>query len=145
MRHSGPWTYAIVNLSHILGVATLFGSVLILDLRLLGCWPRIPLGPLAGAIAPIAGCGFALAATTGVGLFATKATEYAGNPFLLIKFPAIGLALLNVALLNRTAAWQARAVRTLSSREERQLAIMGAISLACWFTAIAAGRMIAYW
>ncbi|MBI4887432.1 MAG: DUF2214 domain-containing protein, partial [Acidobacteria bacterium] len=36
MRESGVWTYAVVNLTHILGVATLFGSILILDLRLLG-------------------------------------------------------------------------------------------------------------
>ena len=34
MRESGAWTYAIVNLAHILGVASLFGSVLVLDLRL---------------------------------------------------------------------------------------------------------------
>ena len=40
MRESGPWTYAIVNVAHILGVATLFGSVLVLDLRLLGVWSR---------------------------------------------------------------------------------------------------------
>ena len=29
MRHSGPWTYAIVNLAHILGVSSLFGSLVI--------------------------------------------------------------------------------------------------------------------
>ena len=40
MRHSGPWTYAIVNLAHILGVSSLFGSLVILDLRLLGAWIR---------------------------------------------------------------------------------------------------------
>ena len=43
MRESGPWTYAIVNLTHVLGLATLFGSVLILDLRLLGAWPEMPI------------------------------------------------------------------------------------------------------
>ena len=26
MRESGPWTYAVVNLTHILGLASLFGS-----------------------------------------------------------------------------------------------------------------------
>src|SRR5947207_12714127 len=85
MRHTGPWTYAIVNLSHVLGVASLFGSVLVLDLRLLGVWRRVPLGPLADAVVPVAATGLALAATTGVALFATKTTEYFGNPFLLIK------------------------------------------------------------
>jgi hypothetical protein len=145
MRESGPWTYAIVNLSHILGVASLFGSVLILDLRLLGVWRRIPLAPLASAAVPVARAGFAVAATTGVGLLATKATEYIGNPFLAIKFPAIVLGLINVGVLNRSQAWRARGARALSRREDRQLAMMGGVSLACWLTAIAAGRMIGYW
>jgi len=145
MRQSGPWTYAIVNLFHILGVSSLFGSVLILDLRLLGIGRRVPLGPLSAAVVPVAIIGLALAATTGVALFATKTTEYFGNPFLLIKFPAIGLALVNVLAIGRTKAWQARATRELSAPEERQLAMMGGVSLACWLTAVAAGRLIAYW
>jgi hypothetical protein len=145
MRESGPWTYAIVNLCHILGVASLFGSVLVLDLRLLGVWRRIPLAALAGATVPVATVGFVVAATTGLGLLATKATEYAGNPFFAIKFPAIALGLINVLVLNRSRAWQARGARELSRRENRQLALMGGLSLACWLTAITAGRMIAYW
>ena len=145
MRESGPWTYAIVNLSHILGISSLFGSLLVLDLRLLGVWRGIPLDILSRAVVPIARVGFAVAATTGVGLLATKATEYVGNPFLLVKFPAIAIGLINVAMLNRSAAWRARGSRELSLSENRQLAVMGGISLASWLTAITAGRMIAYW
>lgn len=145
MRDTGPWTYAIVNLSHIVGVSSLFGSILVIDLRLLGLWRRVPLAALAEVAAPIAGCGFVLAATTGLGLIATKATEYIGNPFFYIKFPAIALGLLNVLVLNLSPAWQARRTRELSRGENRQLAVMGGISLACWLTAITAGRMIAYW
>ena len=89
-------TYAIVNLAHILGVASLFGSVLVLDLRLVGLGRRIPLAALADATVPVAVTGFLIAAATGVGLLVTKATEYVGNPFLAIKFPAILLALINV-------------------------------------------------
>jgi hypothetical protein len=87
MRESGPWTYAIVNLSHILGVASLFGAVVILDLRLMGVWQRTPLAALAEAAAPVAAFGFALAATSGIGLLATKATEYIGNRFSTSSFP----------------------------------------------------------
>src|SRR3954447_1963361 len=136
MRESGPWTYAIVNLTHVLGLATLFGSVLILDLRLLGVWRDSPLTTLADAAAPVAACGFALAATSGIGLFATKATEYFGNPFLYIKFPAIAIGIVNAVALNCSTAWQARGTRELSQRENRQLAWMGGTSLACWLTAI---------
>ena len=145
MRESGPWTYAIVNTSHILAVSALFGSILVLDLRLLGVSRRLPLAALASAITPVAIVGFVIAMATGSALLATKATAYVGNPFLLIKFPAIALGLINVAVLNATPAWQARATRELSRGEQRQLAVMGGISLVSWLTAISAGRLIGYW
>src|SRR5260221_7920658 len=108
MRESGPWTYAIVNLAHVLGISTLFGSILVLDLRLVGVGRRIPLSALSSAIVPVATTGFCIAATTGIGLLATKTTEYVGNPFLLIKFPAIVLGLVNVAVFKRTEAGRGR-------------------------------------
>src|SRR5712672_3592961 len=145
MRESGPWTYAIVNLAHVLGIATLFGSILVLDLRLVGLGRRVPLAALTPAIVPVATAGFLIAATTGVGLLATKATEYVGNPFLLIKFSAIALGLVNVAAFKRSAAWKAHYERELTTDEQRVLAVMGGLSLVCWLTAITAGRMIAYW
>ena len=145
MRESGPWTYAIVNLLHILGVGSLFGAILILDLRLLGVWPRTPLAALTDAAASVAACGFALAAASGIALLATKATEYAGNPFIYIKFPAIAAGLINAWMLHLSPAWQARGTRDLSLRENRRLKWAGLTSLACWLTAITAGRMIAYW
>ena len=101
MRGSGVWTYGIVNLIHILGVSALFGSVLALDLRLLGVWRNVPLITVSGTTVPIARAGFVVAAISGVGLLATKATEYVGNPFLLIKFPAIAIALVNVMVIAR--------------------------------------------
>ena len=144
MRDAGLWIYPFVNLFHILGIASLFGAALIIDLRLLGVWRTVPLVAITDPAVPVARAGFVVAAITGVGLLATKATEYYGNPFLLIKFPAIALGLLNVAVLSRSSAWKARA-RDLSETERRQLALMGGISLACWLTAVTAGRLIGYW
>jgi Family of unknown function (DUF6644) len=145
MRDSGVWFYGIVNLAHILGVATLFGSVVILDLRLLGLWQDVPLAAITRPTSRTAGMGFGIAAITGAGMLATKATEYVGNPFLYIKFPAIGLALLNVFLVHRSSAWRAHRNRDLSSAERRRLAAMGGTSLLLWLTSISAGRMIGYW
>jgi hypothetical protein len=145
MRESGVWTYGVVNLVHILGVATLFGSVLILDLRLLGLWRNVALPAISNPTVPVATTGFVIAAISGICLLATKATEYIGNPFLYIKFPAIGLGLLNVAALNCLPAWKQHKSRDLSSRERATLAVFGGISLFCWLTAISAGRMIGYW
>ncbi len=145
MRESGVWTYACVNLIHILGVASLFGAVLVLDLRLLGLWRNVPLRAISEPVVPIAVTGFFIAALSGVCLLATKATEYVGNPFLYIKFPAIGLGLINVAILNSQAAWKEHRVRELSPRERSRLALIGGISLFSWLTAVTAGRMIGYW
>jgi hypothetical protein len=139
MREAGVWTYAAVNLIHILGVATLFGSVLVLDLKLLGMWPRITLRTVSEPTVPIAVIGFLIAAISGAGLLATKATEYQGNPFFYIKFSAIGLGLLNALLLNRLPEWRERDARTPA------LKMAGAISLLCWFIALSAGRLIGYW
>ena len=102
MRESGPWTYPVVNLVHVLGVAALFGAVLILDLKLVGVWRRAPLTPIATAATPMAMAGFALAAASGVCLLAANALEYENNPVLLVKFAAIGLGLLNAIAVRRT-------------------------------------------
>ena len=145
MRSHGVWTYGVVNLVHILGVASLFGSVLILDLRLLGLRRQIPLRDISASTVPIAATGFTVAALSGVCLLVTKATEYVGNPFLFIKFPAIGLGILNVIALNCLPAWKEHKTRELSTNEESKLAVIGGVSLFCWLTAISAGRMIGYW
>jgi hypothetical protein len=145
MREHGVWTYGVVNLIHILGVSSLFGAVLVIDLRLLGAWRKVPLPAITQPTVPIATIGFIIAASSGICLLATKATEYVGNPFLYIKFPAIGLGIINVVILNFLPAWKERSVRGASPREESQLRIAGGISLLCWLTAITAGRMIGYW
>jgi len=145
MRTSSLWVYPIVNLLHIFGIAALFGSAAIIDLRLLGLWRRAPMTAITDAAVPVTTAGFILAVLTGVPLLATKSTEYIGNPYLPIKFAAIGLGVLNVVLLNLSPAWKARGTRDLQPRDRRILAIFGGISLAAWITAISAGRLIAYW
>jgi hypothetical protein len=145
MRNAGVWSYGIVNLLHILGVGSLFGAVLVLDLRLLGAWRTVPLASITRPTVPIAATGFVIAATSGLFLISTNATEYIGNPFLLIKFPAIAAGLVNAAAVRQLASWKARDSRNLTSREQRQLSVFGAVSLLSWLTAISAGRMIGYW
>jgi hypothetical protein len=145
MRGAGVWTYPVVNVIHILGVATLFGAVLILDLRLLGVFRQTPIPAIATAAAPVAVAGFALAAASGACLLASNALQYQSNPFLLLKFVAIALGLVNAVALRRTAAWKAHALAEVSHSEARRLALMGGVSLVSWLTAVVAGRMIGYW
>ena len=145
MRTSSLWTYPIVNLFHIFGIAALFGAVTVIDLRLLGVRRRIPLDAVADTAVPVSTAGFCIAVTTGPALLAANASEYIGNPFLLLKFAAIGVGLLNLLLLNQSRAWKDRRGGALQPGDQRRLAIFGGISLAAWITAITAGRLIAYW
>jgi len=145
MRESGVWTYGVVNLVHILGVASLFGAVLVLDLRLMGFWRKVALPAISEPTVRVAAMGFVISVISGICLLATKATEYIGNPFLYIKFPAIGVGLLNVVALHSLSAWKQHKIRELTLREQSKLAVFGGMSLFCWLTAITAGRMIGYW
>lgn len=141
MRTSGVWSYGVVNLFHILGLSTLFGSVLALDLRLLGVWRRIPLSAIETPALTLAACGFSVAVASGTALISTNATEYIGNPFLPIKFTAIGLGIVNVVAAQFLPAWRRRAVEP----ERAALKLVGGSSLACWLAAVTAGRMLGYW
>lgn len=144
VRTSGPWTYALVNLGHVLGVALLFGAIVVLDLRLLGAWARTPATALAAPATTVAAAGLTLALLTGPVLLSAQATEYERNPFLWLKLGAVALGAANLWALRRSDAWR-RLDEAASAGARRRLALGGALSLAFWFTAVCAGRMIAYW
>lgn len=145
MRASGVWAYGVVNLVHIFGIATLFGSVLAFDLRLIGLWRRVPLAALERPTFALATCGFAVAVASGVTLLSTNGSEYVGNPFLALKFTAIGLGLANIVVAQFLPAWRTRAVEPHGRRQRFALRVLGATSLVCWLGAVAAGRLIGYW
>lgn len=145
LRAAGVWTYGVLNLGHVLGLCLLIGSVVLLDVRLLGGWRAIPLAAIARPTVPLAGLGLAIALATGICMVTVNATEYYGNPFLLLKFGAIALGLVNVAVVTRLPAWRAKGEREPTAREATQLAIAGGISLFAWLAALTCGRMIAYW
>ncbi|MGK7295830.1 MAG: DUF6644 family protein [Candidatus Wenzhouxiangella sp. M2_3B_020] len=146
LRGLGIWTYGLLNLGHILGIATLFGSVLVLDLRLLGLWSSIPLAKLIRPTAPLAAFGFLIAVVCGIAMFSFNTTDYHGNPFLYIKLPVIVAGLVNFAIVLRLGAWRRAAAGAPSEPGDRVvLAISGAVSLMIWTTVIACGRMIGYW
>ena len=116
VRNLGVWAYGSINLAHILGIATLFGAILILDLRLIGWRRASSMNVIASATVPVAIAGFALTAASGVCLLATNGSEYIGNPFLPIKFAAIGLGLVNALLFTRTATWKSASRKAPSAR-----------------------------
>jgi hypothetical protein len=145
MRDTGVWTYAVVNLFHIIGIAGLFGAICVLDMRLLGVWRSIPLGMISRPAVNVAGTGLVLAVLTGIPMLATKAVEYADNPFVWPKFFFIALALANLAALHLSTAWREHRVRELTRREASRLSVFGAASLLFWLGVITCGRLIGYW
>lgn len=146
LRGLGIWTYGLLNLAHILGIATLFGSVLILDLRLMGAWRSIGTAPLVRATVPLAVIGFVLAAVSGVMMLSFNTTEYHGNPFVYTKFPLIGVALVNVLVVQRLGAWQrAKTGQAAAPGDDTKLHVSGAVSLLTWLGVVTCGRLIGYW
>ena len=87
--------YPIVNALHVAAIGTLFGSVLLMDLSLLGVIRSIPSEPLVALLRRVALGAFALAVPTGLALFSIRATDYVGNPAFLAKLGLILLATLN--------------------------------------------------
>lgn len=146
LRGAGVWTYGLLNLAHILGIGSLFGAVLILDLRLLGAWRSVAIRDIARVTVPVAATGFAIAAPTGILMLAFNASEYHGNPFLYVKLPMIVFGLINVAAVQRLSAWRAAVAGETPQRSDQGvLTVAGGVSLATWLTVIACGRMIGYW
>jgi hypothetical protein len=137
------WVYPLVNAGHIVGLALLFGAIVPLDLRLIGFWPRVPIGPLARLLLPVAIAGLALAVPTGGLLFSVSAVKYVGMGVFQLKLLVILCALANALLLHRTSAWashQDGAARGTTPR----LRLAGILSIGCWLAAILAGRMLGY-
>ena len=134
-----------LNLFHIIGIAGLFGAICVLDMRLLGVWRSIPLGMISRPAVNVAGTGLCLAVLTGIPMLATKAVEYADNPFLWPKFFFIALALANLAALHLSTAWREHRVRDLTRQEAGRLSMFGAASLVFWLGVITCGRLIGYW
>jgi hypothetical protein len=65
-----PWAFAAIESVHLLGLAVIGGSVLLVDLRLLGLGlKRQPVRALARDVQPWLMSSLAVMLTTGVGLF----------------------------------------------------------------------------
>jgi hypothetical protein len=132
------WGYAGVSSAHILGIALLVGTILPLNLRLLGLWPSIPRANLLRVLVPIAAAGFALVALTGSLLFSVRAQEYAAVGYLQAKLVLVLVGLLSALMIHRAYGL------TLEGASQARLRFHALLSLGCWFGALACGRLIAF-
>jgi hypothetical protein len=137
------WLYPLVNTAHLVGIALLFGAIVPLDLRLMGCWKSVPLHHLARVAVPVAMAGLLLAAGTGSLLFATRPLDYLQEPLFGLKMALLAAAVLNALLLRRSPRWQLLGVAD-GAPWRPAWAVAGAVSVALWLGVITAGRLIGY-
>jgi hypothetical protein len=139
LKQSGT-AYLLVNASHILGLALLIGAILPLDLRLLGVFRSVPVAALAPVLSRMAGIGLGLALVTGAWLFTVRPVEYASNAAFLWKLGLLALALANIALQHRSAAY----ARALAGDITAAVRWRATASVTLWLSVLLAGRWIGF-
>jgi hypothetical protein len=134
-----PW----VNTLHVICVTLVFGSILVVDLRLIGLFDRHrPVTRMAREMLRVTWVAFIGAALTGALYFAANATTYWFNTAFRFKMLAILLAGVNMAVFQSityrgVAAWD-RGAPPGAAR------LAGALSLLLWTSVIVLGRVIGF-
>ena len=136
------WLYPTVESLHITGIAGLFGSVLLLDLRLLGMGREVPLLPLIRLAVPISCVSFFLVAITGSLMFLAHAREFVASPLFVYKIGMIMLLLTNAAVLHLRATGYPD--DSNANRNGGLARIQVALSILGWLGVIGMGRWLAY-
>jgi hypothetical protein len=141
------WLYPSVEIVHIVGIALLFGSIAVMDLRLLGVSRSIPVRTLARHVLPWSAASFLLIIPSGLLMFTAHASEFIDSEVFVIKMLLILAGGVNAALFHtitfRTAdVWDSDETRKLPPPPSARAA--GAISLLVWISVIACGRLLAY-
>jgi hypothetical protein len=135
-----PFGFYFVLLFHTFGLALLVGANALVDLRLLGFSPSIPLAPLKRFFR-IMWIGFGINAATGVLLLISYPTKALTNPVFYAKLMMIGFAIWILTKLQKE-------VFAGTTGTEADMMARGASlakwSLALWVGAISAGRLLAY-
>lgn len=141
------WLYPSVEVVHIVGIGLLFGSIAVLDLRLLGFSRGISVRTLARHVLPWTAGAFVLIIPSGLAMFTAHATEFVQSEVFVVKMLLVLAAGINAALFHtitfRTAGvWDSEEMRKLPPPPSARAA--GAISLFLWISVIACGRLLAY-
>ena len=138
---SSPALYPAIEILHIIGFVVLVGSILALDLRMLGLGRAIAIQPMAQLLLPLSRAGFLLAISMGFLLFSADASHVVKNPAFQSKVVLIAAALVNVVIAHAGPWRHVESWRGEASGAAKATAL---ISFVLWLGAICAGRLIAY-
>lgn len=125
---------------HNVGMAFMAGGSVVIDLRLLGFAPQMPLKPMARFV-PVLWLAFTVIVATGMLLLVAYPTKALTNPLFYIKLCLVALA---VALVYRIAADIRRTPAADQGPRAANAKVLAIASLATWIAVIAAGRYLAY-
>jgi uncharacterized protein DUF6644 len=133
--------YPLMNAAHIMSIGLLLGSIVTLDLRLIGLFRGHPIADLGPPLWRVATCGLILAVATGFLLFSTRPLTYAENPAFFAKLGLIGLGVINVIVLRYNRHWR-QAIN--GARVHSSVRIAAFVSLFVWLGVVVAGRWIGF-
>lgn len=130
-----PWAYPALEVIHVIGIGLLLGNLVLLELRVFGRGAGLPVSDLARLSLTLVAIGFALAAVSGVIMFATQPGDLLSNRTFTLK-----MLLLFVAGSN--AAWfhARQSLAKLDGFARLQMVV----STVIWVIIITLGRWIAY-
>jgi hypothetical protein len=138
------WLFPLIESTHVIGLALVFGTIVIIDLRLLGiASTQRSFTRMASDILKWTWAAFALTALTGTLMFTTKAVVYYHNFFFRTKMVLLVLSGINMLIFELTAG------RTIHNWDKAPSApsagkAVAAVSLVMWISIIIMGRLIGF-
>jgi hypothetical protein len=137
---ASTYIFPVVECIHLLGMVLLLGTLVVVDLRLLGFGlRRQPVSRVAGALAPVTWTGLTIMSVTGFVLFCSEALKCYGN----VSFPYKMVFYFSGLIVYFTLH------RSVTKRDDAQIGpvwgkVVGVLSLCCWFGVALAGRAIGF-
>lgn len=144
MEIGATWWFPLLESLHVLSITLLLGSILMVDLRLLGVAAMsYAVSRMIRELVPWTLLAFIVAVITGIGLFITRASAHMNNPAFQWKLGLLALAGLNMAFFHF------RSYRQVShwdedSRLPWQARLAGALSLLLWSAVMLSGRWVGH-
>lgn len=134
-----PWAFALIESIHLLGLSVIGGTVLLVDLRLLGAGlTKQPVKELARDVWKWQNISLVVMIVTGILLFASEATKcYYSTPFW-VKISALTLSIAYLFTVKRRVVFANVPVGRAAG------SIVALLSLAMWFMVGAGGRWIGF-
>lgn len=136
--------WMLVEGTHVLTLMLFAGTILFVDLRLLGLTLRgAPVSKVTDSVLPYTVAGFVLMVITGTALFFANPFEYYHNFFFRLKFVFLIAAAVNIFLFHHRVQAN-RAQWDDAARPPTAARAAAAISLTLWIAVIISGRYVAY-